>query len=471
MDEPHHSPWPISKEEYELKDVIGVGATAVVHAAYCKPKREKCAIKVINLEKSHISLDELNKEIQVMASCKHENIVTYYTSFVVKEELWLVLGLLAGGSLLDIINHKMKKTDCKSGVLDEVTIATILKEVLKGLEYIHNNGQIHRDIKAGNILLGEDGSVQIADFGVSGLLATGKDESGERVRYTFVGTPCCMAPEVLEQDCGYDYKADIWSFGITAIELATGTAPYYKYPPMKVIMLTLQNDPPTIETNAEEKNQFSKYTKSFRKLITDCLQKDPQKRPTATELLKHIFFKKALDRRYLQQTLFDKEACLGSAMEASAAHSIAGYRYDNETRKWVWPTNEEGETENSGSPGTSVNMAQGGDPSPESDHLTEPKKIRLVLRLRNNGKELRDISFEFATDKDSCETIVSDLEEQGLVDKRDVTTIVANLRSLLKSSLYSITFPLESAAGLDEATNEKALIGYARISLAEGSIF
>lgn len=492
--------WPNSKDDYELNEVIGVGATAVVHSAYCRPRSEKCAIKRINLEKWNTSMDELLKEILAMSSCNHENVVTYYTSFVVKDELWLVLRLLEGGSLLDIIKHKMRTANCKHGVFDEATIATVLKEVLRGLEYFHSNGQIHRDIKAGNILLGDEGTVQIADFGVSAWLATGRDMSRQKVRHTFVGTPCWMAPEVMEQDHGYDFKADIWSFGITAIEMATGTAPYHKYPPMKVLMLTLQNDPPTLDTGADEKDQYKAYGKTFRKMIVECLQKEPTKRPTASELLKHPFFKKAKDRKYLTQTLLATGPSMETRVHKAAKRQpgASGRLHRTGSGEWIWSSEEEdngkhsSDSESEERPMNRLDHADSSDSEREDNSditssvtqtsertntiteaatnaIDDVPTVNLVLRMRNNNRELNDIRFGFAVGQDSAEGIATELVGAGLVDSRDIVVMSANLQRLIdnRNTLKFVTFQLNSGFGSTEVPDEKSLIGYAQISVTD----
>ncbi|VDO49840.1 unnamed protein product [Schistosoma margrebowiei] len=215
------------------------------------------------------------------------------------------------GSLLDVIKYTQNKRDITYGVFDENTIATILRDVLRGLAYIHENGLVHRDLKCGNLLVKDDGIIQIADFGVAGFLATQPLTATGSVdlrRYTFVGTPCWMAPEVMQQARGYNQKADIWSLGITTIEMATGQAPYAKFAPMKVLMLTLQNDSPDIDSVATVNNQYLNYGHKFRKFTKACLMKDPGQRLSARELLSHTYIKsKAKDRELLCRVLLGGE--------------------------------------------------------------------------------------------------------------------------------------------------------------------
>ncbi|XP_050430528.1 STE20/SPS1-related proline-alanine-rich protein kinase isoform X3 [Adelges cooleyi] len=424
--------WPNTRDDYELREVIGVGATATVHCAYCKPRNEKCAIKKINLEKWNTSMDELTKEIQAMSWCQHENVVTYHTSFVVGDELWLVLRLLEGGSLLDILKHKMRTSDCRHGVLDEATIATVLREVLKGLEYFHSNSQIHRDIKAGNILLGEDGTVQIADFGVSAWLTTGYDTNRQKVRHTFVGTPCWMAPEVMEQ-----------------------------------------NDPPTLDTGADQKDQYKAYGKTFRKLITDCLQKDPTKRPTATELLKHPIFKKAKDKKYLQSTLIAIGPSLETRVQKASKRQpgTSGRLHRTITGEWTWSSEEECGEQSSDDECQEkpLNKLVETTHSSDSEKESDDEHLNLVLRMRNVNRELNDIRFEFLLGKDTPEGIATELVGAGLVDGRDAEVIAMNLRVLIGNQTQHkpVTFALVSGCKNDETPDEKMLIGYAQLSYAD----
>ncbi|KAI3787545.1 hypothetical protein L1987_42094 [Smallanthus sonchifolius] len=267
-------------DDYNLLEEVGYGASATVYRAIYLPSNDVVAVKCLDLERINSNLDDIRREAQTMSLIDHPNVIRAFCSFAVNQHLWVVMPFMAEGSCL----HLMKSAYPDG--FEEPAIASILKETLKALEYLHRHGHIHRDVKAGNILLDTNGEIKLGDFGVS----AGMFDSGDRrrSRNTFVGTPCWMAPEVLQPGSGYDFKADIWSFGITALELAHGHAPFSKYPPMKVLLMTIQNAPPGLDYDRDKR-----FSKSFKELVAMCLVKDQTKRPTAEKLLKHSFFKQA----------------------------------------------------------------------------------------------------------------------------------------------------------------------------------
>ena len=231
--------WPSSVDQFPLEKKIGQGAFATVYKAHCPAKGNiPVAIKVMDLENINSSFEDIRQEVQMMRMSDHPNILRCYCSFVHECQLWLVMQMMEKGSCLHVMTQA-KRMGMGEGMRED-WLAYILRESLQGLKYFHDQGQIHRDVKAGNILLDGQGNVRLADFGVSGWLINSGDR--RQTTKTFVGTPCWMAPEVMEQIDGYDYKADIWSFGITALELAKGYAPYAHFAPMKVLIMTIQQE-------------------------------------------------------------------------------------------------------------------------------------------------------------------------------------------------------------------------------------
>uniref|UniRef100_A0A060T5M0 non-specific serine/threonine protein kinase n=1 Tax=Blastobotrys adeninivorans TaxID=409370 RepID=A0A060T5M0_BLAAD len=273
-----------SASQFTLLEELGRGSFGVVYRAMDNILGTIVAVKKVDMESSDDDIAEIQKEIAILAGCKNDHITKYYGCFVKGYKLWIIMEYLGGGSGLDLL---------RPGPFDEASIAIICHELLKGLEYLHDNGKIHRDIKAANVLIASDGDVKIADFGVATQLSNNLSR-----RNTFVGTPFWMAPEVIRQE-DYDYKADIWSLGITAIEFAKGEPPLSDLHPMKVLFLIPKNAPPRLVGD--------EYSKDFKDFVAQCLQMNPRDRPGVRQLLKHRFIRNAGRKSHLIKLIERRE--------------------------------------------------------------------------------------------------------------------------------------------------------------------
>uniref|UniRef100_A0A8C4N8K1 non-specific serine/threonine protein kinase n=1 Tax=Eptatretus burgeri TaxID=7764 RepID=A0A8C4N8K1_EPTBU len=257
------------EEVFDILEKLGEGSYGNVYKAIHKESGQIVAIKQVPVESD---LQEIIKEISIMQQCDSPHVVKYYGT----------------GSVSDIIRLRNK-------TLSEEQIAPILRATLRGLEYLHFMRKIHRDIKAGNILLSVEGNAKLADFGVAGQLT---DTMAKR--NTVIGTPFWMAPEVI-QEIGYNCLADVWSLGITAIEMAEGKPPYADIHPMRAIFMIPTNPPPTFR-------QPESWSDEFTDFVRKCLVKNPEHRATATQLLQHPFVRQAVPVPTLQNLVAEAMA-------------------------------------------------------------------------------------------------------------------------------------------------------------------
>ncbi|KAM9792077.1 STE20-like serine/threonine-protein kinase [Neosynchiropus ocellatus] len=280
------------EEVWDIIGELGDGAFGKVFKAQNKQTGVLAAAKVIDT-KTEEELEDYMVEIDILASCDHPNIVKLLDAFYYESKLWILIEFCAGGAM-DAIMLELERP------LTEPQIRVVCRQTLQALVYLHDNKIIHRDLKAGNILLTLDGDVKLADFGVSA-----KNSKTLQRRDSFIGTPYWMAPEVVmcetSKDRPYDYKADIWSLGVTLIELAQIEPPNHEMNPMRVLLKIAKAEPPTLM-------QPSRWSAEFSDFLKRSLDKNVDNRWSAPQLLQHPFVATVMDNRPLREVIAEAKA-------------------------------------------------------------------------------------------------------------------------------------------------------------------
>ncbi|XP_065152830.1 STE20-like serine/threonine-protein kinase isoform X1 [Paramisgurnus dabryanus] len=280
------------EEEWEIVGELGDGAFGKVYKAQNKQTGVLAAAKVIDT-KTEEELEDYMVEIDILASCDHQYIVKLLDAFYYESKLWILIEFCAGGAV-DAVMLELERP------LTEPQIRVVCKQTLEALTYLHENKIIHRDLKAGNILFSAEGDIKLADFGVSA-----KNTKTLQRRDSFIGTPYWMAPEVVmcetSKDRPYDYKADIWSLGVTLIELAQIEPPNHEMNPMRVLLKIAKSDPPTLASP-------SRWSPEFSDFLRKALDKNIDNRWSAVQLLQHPFVTSVMDNKPIRDLVAEAKA-------------------------------------------------------------------------------------------------------------------------------------------------------------------
>uniref|UniRef100_A0A673JYP0 non-specific serine/threonine protein kinase n=1 Tax=Sinocyclocheilus rhinocerous TaxID=307959 RepID=A0A673JYP0_9TELE len=350
---------------FELVELVGNGTYGQVYKGRHVKTGQLAAIKCMDVTGEEE--EEIKAEINMLKKYSHHrNIATYYGAFIKKnppgvdDQLWLVMEFCGAGSVTDLIKNT------KGNSLREDWTAYISREILRGLTHLHHHKVIHRDIKGQNVLLTENAEVKLVDFGVSAQL----DRTVSR-RNTFIGTPYWMAPEVIacdeNPDATYDYKSDLWSLGITAIEMAEGAPPLCDMHPMRALFLIPRNPAPRLKSK--------KWSKKFQSFIESCLVKNHNQRPSTEQLLKHPFIRDLPNERQIRIQLKDH---IDRTKKKRGERDETEYEYSG--------SEEEEEEHDMGEPSSIINIP--GESTLRRDFL------RLQLASKERSEALRRQQLE-----------------------------------------------------------------------------
>ncbi|OHS96195.1 STE family protein kinase [Tritrichomonas foetus] len=363
--------FPQLKSQYQILHKIGEGEFSEVFIARCVTNNKIVSVKTIDLDACRFDLSSLRRILSMWLNFRHPNVVRYYGSFVSENSLWIINELIDCGPLSDILKSihsansalvnitelanpsdnssendedinpsNLSANDMKDvdGFDDEILLSTIFKFILEFLVYFHRSRNVYRELMPKNIFLSSLGDVKLNSLReASSLIDSSQAKSpgnGQKAPHFLKSCDCkYKAPEVLNTNNEYSEKSDIWSLGITAIELATGKNPYQEMSNDETISAILDKESPTLYSNAKSKKLSVKYSSPFMDFVNSCLKKNPEKRPTAEQLLQHKFIKMAKDKAYIRNVLTSQLTPLNQRYEISRMRRSRGKRRCIETSK------------------------------------------------------------------------------------------------------------------------------------------